>query len=112
MLPPTWLCVIVQLQMLRMAARQAARSGAGPAQAPRQSSPAAFAPATSCRGQEGTATADTPVPAPKGVKAGKKGKGKVAQEAHGKAAVEQEKSKVRRASSMASAAAIGHHALV
>ena len=98
--PDTALCVNLQLQKLRLAARQAARSGAGPAQAPQQSSPATLAPATFCPGQEGSATADIPVPAPKGVRGGKatgkKGKGKAAQEAHGKAAAKEEKSKVRR----------------
>eukprot|EP00891_Asterochloris_glomerata_P000562 jgi/Astpho2/562/Aster-04419 len=43
--------------------------------------------------EEGSANADIPVPAPKSVKAGKKGKGKTAQETHGKAAQKEEKSK-------------------
>ena len=73
----TGLCMVVQLQKPRLAARRA-RSGAGPAQAPQQFSPATLAPATCCPEQEGSATADIPVPAPKGVNAGKKGKGKAA----------------------------------
>lgn len=100
----------LQLQKLRLAARQAARSGAGAAQAPQQNGPATSAPATCCPGQEGSANADIPVPAPKSVKAGKKGKGKTAQETHGKAAPKEEKSKVRRGSSVWSAAAIGDNA--
>ena len=82
--------MVVQLQKLRLAARQAARSAPGPDQAPQQNGPAPFAPAACCPAQEGSATADIPLPAPKGVKSGKKGKGK--------AAAREEKTKVRRGS--------------
>lgn len=96
--PDAALCVRLQLQKLRLAARRAARLGAGAAQAPQQTTPATMLPATCCPGQEGSATAETPVSAPKSVKADKYGKGKAAKEAQDKAVCLKGMSKVRRGS--------------